>query len=74
MPAVPKLAPQKVKWDTVRGKLLALSDKTVVPFEERSGGWLCVIVKSRDPKHKVGDMHLFVADAVLAKAKQVEVP
>lgn len=74
MPAVPQLAPQKVKWNTIRGKILELKNgMTLVPFEQKPGGWLCVIVKSTLKAYPVGGYHIFVTDADVGSAKRIEV-
>lgn len=74
MPAVPKLAPQQVKWDTPRGHVLGLHNgMTLVPFEQKPGGWYCVIVKSTLKAYPVGGYHIFVTDADVESAQRIEV-
>ena len=74
MPAVPKLSPQRVKWSTPSGQILELKNgMTLVPFEQKAGGWFCVIVKSTLKAYPVGGYHIFVTDADIESAKRIEV-
>ncbi len=57
----------------MKGKILRLNENlVVVPCEERSSGWMCVIVKSAITAYPVGGYNIFVIQEDLLAGTIVE--
>lgn len=67
----PPLGPPARDVCFVRGMLLRVRDSVVAPFEQRPGGWACVVVAGKDKVYRPGSTHVFITDADLMAATRV---